>query len=71
MGGIITSTGRGSGVSFYTNTLLGFSKVDRISAPVHLYPERFMSESRILQTKSLPDLDLNLGNPEVFIVDRC
>jgi DNA polymerase III alpha subunit len=54
-GGIITSTGRGSGVSFYTNTLLGFSKVDRISAPVHLYPERFMSESRILQTKSLPD----------------
>ncbi|WP_081393612.1 PHP domain-containing protein [Paenibacillus odorifer] len=66
-GGIITPTGRGSGVSFYTNTLLGFSKVDRISAPVHLYPERFMSESRILQTKSLPDLDLNLGNPEVFI----
>lgn len=66
-GGIITSTGRGSGVSFYTNTLLGFSKVDRISAPVRLYPERFMSESRILQTKSLPDLDMNLGNPEVFI----
>ncbi len=67
MGGIITPTGRGSGVSFYTNTLLGFSKVDRISAPVHLYPERFMSESRILQTKSLPDLDLNLGNPEIFV----
>ncbi|WP_340033023.1 PHP domain-containing protein [Paenibacillus sp. FSL K6-1122] len=66
-GGIITPTGRGSGVSYYTNTLLGFSKVDRISAPVHLYPERFMSESRILETKSLPDLDLNLGNPEVFI----
>lgn len=66
-GGIITSTGRGSGVSFYTNTLLGFSKVDRISAPVHLYPERFMSESRILETKSLPDLDLNLGNVEVFV----
>lgn len=67
MGGIITPTGRGSGVSYFTNTLLGFSKVDRISAPVHLYPERFMSESRILETKSLPDLDLNLGNPEVFI----
>lgn len=66
-GGIITSTGRGSGVSYFTNTLLGFSKVDRISAPVHMYPERFMSESRILQTKSLPDLDMNLGNPEVFV----
>jgi DNA polymerase III, alpha subunit len=65
-GGIITSTGRGSGVSFFTNTLLGFSKVDRIAAPVKLYPERFMSESRILQTRSLPDLDLNLGTPEIF-----
>lgn len=66
-GGIITTTGRGSGVSYYTNTLLGFSKVDRIAAPVRLYPERFMSESRILETKSLPDLDLNLGTPEIFI----
>jgi len=66
MGGVITQTGRGSGVSYYTNTLLGFSKVDRIASPVRLYPERFISESRILQTKSLPDLDLNCGNPEVF-----
>ncbi|MFD0587604.1 PHP domain-containing protein [Paenibacillus sp. GCM10027627] len=65
-GGQITSTGRGSGVSFYTNTLLGFSKVNRVTAPVKLYPERFISESRILETKSLPDLDLNLGNVEVF-----
>lgn len=56
-----------SGVSFYTNTLLGFSKVDRISAKVKMYPERFMSETRILETKSLPDLDLNTGNPEVFL----
>jgi DNA polymerase III alpha subunit len=66
MGGIITNTGRGSGVSYFTNTLLGFSKVDRISSPVKLYPERFISESRILETKSLPDLDLNCGNPEIF-----
>ncbi|MBY6842635.1 PHP domain-containing protein [Clostridium botulinum] len=65
-GGIITKSGRGSGVSYFTNTLLGFSKVDRFIVPVHLYPERFMSETRILQTMSLPDLDLNLGNPEVF-----
>jgi DNA polymerase III alpha subunit len=65
-GGVITTSGRGSGVSFITNTLLGFSKVDRIAAPVKLYPERFMSESRILESKSLPDLDLNLGNPEIF-----
>ena len=66
-GGVITNSGRGSGVSFITNTLLGFSKVDRVSSPVRLYPERFMSETRILETKSLPDLDLNCGTPEIFV----
>lgn len=65
-GGIITKTGRGSGVSYFTNSLCGFSKVDRITAPIKVYPERFLSESRILETRSLPDLDLNVGNPEIF-----
>lgn len=65
-GGVITRSGRGSGVSFYINKLLGFTKIDRISAKVKMYPERFMSETRILQTVSLPDLDMNLGNPEIF-----
>ena len=65
-GGIITKTGRGSGVSYYVNSLLGFSNIDRFISPVKLYPDRFMSKTRILQTKSLPDLDLNLGNPDVF-----
>ena len=65
-GGEITSSGRGSGVSMFINTLLGFSKIDRISAKVKMFPERFMSVSRILESGSLPDLDLNLGNPEVF-----
>lgn len=65
-GGLITDTGRGSGVGYFTNTLCGFSKVDRFTSPIKLYPERFISESRILETKSLPDLDLNCGNPEVF-----
>ena len=65
-GGQITKTGRGSGVGYFTNTLCGFSKVDRFKSPIKLYPERFISESRILETKSLPDLDLNCGNPEIF-----
>lgn len=65
-GGIITKSGRGSGVSYYVNSLLGFSDIDRFTSPVKLYPDRFMSKTRILQTRSLPDLDLNLGNPEVF-----
>lgn len=55
-----------SGVGYFTNTLCGFSKVDRFTSPIKLYPERFISKTRILETKSLPDLDMNLGNPEVF-----
>lgn len=65
-GGIVTKSGRGSGVSYYINSLLGFSNIDRFISPVKLYPDRFMSKTRILKTRSLPDLDLNLGNPEVF-----
>lgn len=65
-GGIITKTGRGSGVSYYVNSLLGFSNIDRFISPVKLYPDRFISKTRILKTKSLPDLDLNLGTPEIF-----
>lgn len=66
LGGVITPSGRGSGVSFYTNKLLGFTDVDRISAKVKMYPERFMSPTRILESKSLADLDLNLANPPIF-----
>lgn len=65
-GGVITPTGRGSGPSFIINKLLGFTKIDRIASPVKMYPERFMSKTRINETKSLADLDLNLANPEVF-----
>ena len=54
-GGIVTKTGRGSGVSYYVNSLLGFSNIDRFISPVKLYPDRFMSKTRILETKSLPD----------------
>lgn len=65
-GGVITKTGRGSGVSYYINSLLGFSNIDRFISPVKLYPDRFISKTRILKTKSLPDLDLNLGTVEIF-----
>ena len=44
-----------SAPSFYLNKLLGFTEVDRLDAPIELFPTRFMSESRILETKSLPD----------------
>lgn len=60
-GGWLTKSGRGSAVSFFTNMLLGFTEVDRISAKVHMYPERFMSTTRILQSGSLPDIDFNVA----------
>lgn len=56
---ILTKSGRGSAVSFYINKLLGLTEVDRISAPITLYPTRFMSAERILSSRSLPDIDLN------------
>ena len=55
-----------SGSSMYLNKLLGFTTVDRIAAPVPLIPERFMSKSRILEAKSIADLDLNTSKPEIF-----
>jgi DNA polymerase III alpha subunit len=66
-GGVLTMTGRGSAPSFYINKLLGFTEIDRIDSPVTLYPTRFMSKSRILETKSLPDIDYNTASPEPFI----
>lgn len=67
LGGKLTKSGRGSGASFFTNTLLGFSDVDRISASVHMYPERFMSTTRILQSKGIPDIDMNEAPTAPFV----
>jgi DNA polymerase III alpha subunit len=70
IGGILTNSGRGSAVSFIINKLLGFTEVDRIEASedVVMYPERFMSKTRILESKSLADIDFNCSNPEVFAI---
>lgn len=67
LGGKLTKSGRGSGASFFTNTLLGFSDVDRVSATVHMYPERFMSTTRILQSKGIPDIDMNEAPTGPFV----
>jgi DNA polymerase III alpha subunit len=64
--GSITLTGRGSAPSYYISKLLGFTTIDRISAKVKLFPERFISAERIIQSKNLPDVDMNLGTPEIF-----
>ena len=64
-GGVLTTTGRGSGVSFSTNYALGFTSVNRLHCPVRLYPDRFISKER-LASGALPDLDLNMSNVEAF-----
>jgi len=64
---ILTKSGRGSAVSFYINKLLGLTEVDRISAPITLYPTRFMSAERILSSRSLPDIDLNFASTEPVV----
>ena len=64
---VLTRSGRGSAVSFYINKLLGLTEVDRIKAPIALYPTRFMSAERIIESRSLPDIDLNWANVEPVI----
>ena len=66
-GGRLTNTGRGSAPSFYITKLLGLTDIDRVSAPVTLFPTRFMSTERILGSRSLPDIDLNTTDREPFI----
>lgn len=65
-GGVLTTTGRGSGVSWITNKLLGFTEVDRVAASVKMYPDRFMSAARILESGTLPDIDFNVANAAPF-----
>jgi hypothetical protein len=55
-----------SAVSFFTNLCLGFTAVDRISSPVKMYPDRFMSATRILESGSLPDIDFNVAPVQPF-----
>ena len=71
LGGVITDTGRGSAVGFFTNTLCGFSKVDRFQSAIHIYPERFMSTSRIIETKSLPDKQNKQRRQNTYILFTC
>lgn len=65
--GRLTNTGRGSAPSFYITKLLGLTDIDRVSAPITLFPTRFMSIERILGTRSLPDIDLNTTDRRPFI----
>ena len=65
LGGELTKTGRGSAPSFFTNSLLGFSSIDRFALPITMYPDRFISADR-LASGSLPDIDMNVANQDIF-----
>ena len=63
--GVITTTSRGSASSFYTNKLIGITTLDRFSAEVPIYPERFLTKERVLAGQ-MPDCDLNIADQEPF-----
>lgn len=64
LGGVLTTTGRGSGASFVCNYAMGFSSINRLHCPVKMYSERFISADRLVN--GLPDLDLNMDNVSAF-----
>jgi DNA polymerase III alpha subunit len=66
-GGILTPSGRGSAVSFYLNKLLRLTKVDKVNSPVTMYAERFLTSTRVLESRTPPDVDNNCSSREPFI----
>lgn len=66
-GGVLTKTGRGSASGYFINYLLGFTSVDRFESSIPLYPSRFMSTARLIESHSMPDIDFNVADDKPFI----
>lgn len=66
-GGILTTTSRGSSSSFVTNKLLGMTTVDRFTAEIPMYPERFITKERILAGQCA-DFDANVAEQQPFVL---
>ena len=64
LGGRLTTTARGSAGSFATNAALNFTTINRLTAPVSMYPERFISADKLKAGN--PDIDSNIANVEAF-----
>ena len=64
LGGVLTTTARGSAGSFASNYALNFTTINRLKAPVTMYPERFISKDKLKAGN--PDIDSNLTNVEAF-----
>lgn len=66
-GGILTPTGRGSAVGMYINKLLRLTKIDKVNSSVEMYPERFLTKERVLESHTPPDVDNNVSSRNEFI----
>jgi len=66
-GGQLTPTSRGSASSYYTSKLLGFTTMDRFECEVPIYPERFITKERVLDSHQLPDIDYNVSSQQPFV----
>lgn len=66
-GGILTRSGRGSCGCFYLNRVLGITQIDRYEIDIPMYPERFASTARLLENRSMPDIDFNVVDQEPFV----
>lgn len=65
--GVLTRGGRGSCASFYMNRVLGISQIDRHDVNLPIFPDRFASTARLLEAKSMPDIDFNVADQEPFV----
>ena len=65
-GGVLTRGGRGSCGSYIINKMLGLSQIDRLTTDIPMYSDRFMSTSRLLENRALPDFDFNVKEQEPF-----
>lgn len=65
LGGVLTTTARGSAGSYVSNYALGFTSINRLRAPVTMYPERFISADKL--RAGSPDIDSNLTNAQCFV----
>ena len=66
-GGVLTRGGRGSCASFYVNRIMGMTQLDRFTVNLPIFPERFASTARLIENRSMPDIDFNVVSDEPFV----
>ena len=66
-GGVLTKSGRGSAGGELINRMLGITQIDRLKINLPIYSERFISTSRVIENRSLADIDINVADQQPFI----